>query len=141
MMRSETRCVPFCPDPRCIVSRNTCKDPEPSRCSRRVRVRMPSSRFEPGALSDHGKAIDVGSLHFNRVRKADVYFGSINCESRRTSILGSGRCELLIPHSCRSPKSAVGRTRKFGRDFQFWEPDQSVRIGLTCSPQLIDRGS
>jgi hypothetical protein len=34
---------------------------------------------EPGALTERGKAIDVGPLHFNRVKKADIYFGSINC--------------------------------------------------------------
>jgi hypothetical protein len=35
--------------------------------------------FEPGALAEHGRPIDVGPLRFNRVKKADVYFGSINC--------------------------------------------------------------
>lgn len=48
--------------------------PEPAGLADKVEL-----SFEPDALLEHGKAIDVGPLQFNRVKKADVYFGSINC--------------------------------------------------------------
>jgi hypothetical protein len=48
--------------------------PEPAGLADKVEVSI-----EPGALSVHGKAIDVEPLHFNRVKRSDVYFGSINC--------------------------------------------------------------
>jgi hypothetical protein len=48
--------------------------PDPAGLSDKVEV-----SFEPGALFVHGRAIDVGPLHFNRVKRSDVYFGSINC--------------------------------------------------------------
>lgn len=48
--------------------------PEPAGLADKVEV-----RFEAGALAVHGEAIDVGPFHFNRVKRSDVYFGSINC--------------------------------------------------------------
>jgi hypothetical protein len=48
--------------------------PEPAGLADKVEV-----SFEPGALSVRGKPIDVGPLHFNRVKRSDVYFASINC--------------------------------------------------------------
>ena len=35
--------------------------------------------FEPGALVEKGKPIELPPMHFHRVKKTDVYFGSINC--------------------------------------------------------------
>ena len=48
--------------------------PEPAGLADKVEV-----SFEAGALAVHGEAIDVGPLRFNRVKRSDVYFGSINC--------------------------------------------------------------
>jgi hypothetical protein len=48
--------------------------PEPAGSEDRVEI-----RFEPGALVIGGAAVEVAPLHFRRVRKSDVYVGTINC--------------------------------------------------------------
>lgn len=60
--------------PRSHWIRSTLIYPEPAGLVDQVEL-----RFEPGALALRGNAIDLAPLHFNRVKKSDFYFGSINC--------------------------------------------------------------
>jgi hypothetical protein len=55
-------------------TRWTISYPEPAGLEDRVEL-----RFETGALMIHSNAVDLAPLHFNRVKKSDVYFASINC--------------------------------------------------------------
>jgi hypothetical protein len=56
------------------VIRWTLTYPGPAGLSDNVEV-----HFEPGALTEDGKPINVGPLHFKRVKETDLYYGSISC--------------------------------------------------------------